>query len=88
MEDTGDGQKAGERTEHAWAVQILHHLEILEANSASWKCFQAVSYVPIKYMFPPCGALCIWRWGLPLLSFTAQHCSSRGKVGSCNHRFP
>lgn len=40
MGSTGDGQKAGERAEHAWAVLILCRLEILEANSAAWEFFK------------------------------------------------
>lgn len=47
--------------------------------------FWVVSYLPIKYVFPPHGALCIWiDWG-SLLSLSAQNCSSRCKAGSCYH---
>lgn len=40
MGSTGDGQKTGERAEHAWAALILHHLEILEENSAAREFFK------------------------------------------------
>lgn len=40
MGSTGDRQKAGERAQHPWAVLILHHLEILGANSAAWEFFK------------------------------------------------
>lgn len=44
MESTRGGQKAGERTEHAFAEHqaflILHFLEILEINLAVWEFFK------------------------------------------------
>ena len=65
MRSTGDGEKAGERADHAWAVLILHHLEILEANSAAWEFFKlSVAYQlsicflhVVHYVFGEWGSL-------------------------------
>lgn len=40
MGSTGERQKARERAQQPWAVLILHHLEILGANSAAWEFFK------------------------------------------------
>lgn len=86
MGNAGDGQKAGERAEHAWAPPVLQHLEILEANSAAWEFFKlSLMHQLTLYFFHvvhsvhgECGSL---------LSFAAQHSSSRGKAGPCITHF-
>lgn len=87
MGSTGDGQKAGERAEHAWAVLILHNWELLEANSAAWEFFKLSFTYQLSLCFFYVVHYVFEEWG-SLSSFTAQHCSIRCKKGSCNHKFP